>query len=500
MGAFKDKILDELYNNNYRDLYNVIDQLESDVEVANYLSDSRQYYNQTLNNKDLEQMPTFRKALYDDIKTGKVDYNKEFGNDWYNNFESIPTDQIKFVSEKQGVPFKELVNDMSNKATALRRKDISEGNFETGNKAKDLANAFYGKFLGPVFARRQQEAIARGEEPEVRDYVGDVGEQALYMAPWGIATRLANGGKLAKGVLSGVLGNATTPLIMEGYDSNAYGEDNPRGKFSAWDVGSGTVTNAIAPWTIKGPMMGLGRLLNNPKLYRYWAEFGNKPTTREVADELNAPYASYTPSKLNSPIATKQERDVAREMEALNTSNPDAYAAYKNNSYYDIAKEQGATLQDKANNYLKKFKGNYKYILPDGNVIVADNINDLTNQIINSGYKLPTELQFPNAFKGRPIPTISDEFVANWDKTPFTTTEGLASLRDAVEQEMAKNWATNEYGNFQYEDNAPIERLPFGSRIEAKMREAELEEQRKDTIRQIINNLRNKYPELYRGR
>ena len=32
------------------------------------------------------------------------------------------------------------------------------------------------------------------------------------------------------------------------------------------------------------------------------------------------------------------------------------------------------------------------------------------------------------------------------------------------------------------------------------LREAELEEQRQDTIRQIINNLRNKYPELYRGR
>ena len=73
-------------------------------------------------------------------------------------------------------------------------------------------------------------------------------------------------------------------------------------------------------------------------------------------------------------------------------------------------------------------------------------------------------------------------------------------VREALEQEGLKNYLTNEYGNFQYEDNAPFERLPFGSRIEAKIREAELEEQRKDTVRQIINNLRNKYPELYRGR
>ena len=387
---------------------------------------------------------------------------------------------------------------MSNKATSLRRKDIAEGNFETGNKFKDVANTVYGKFLGPVFARRQQEAIARGEAPEARDYVGDIGEQALYMAPWGVATRLANGSKLAKGVLSGVLGNAATPTIMEGYDAIAYGEDNPRGEFSAWDVGSGTVTNAIAPWTIKGPMMGLGRLFNNPKLSRYWLEFGNKPTAREVANELNQPYSKYVPGNLNSPSVTKQERDIAKQLDALNSNNPDAYAGLVNNRYYDIAKEQGSTLQDKANNYLKKFKGKYKYILPDGNVVADDDLTNLTAKIQMAGYNVPVEFQYPNNFKN--LPNISDEFVSNWDNTPFTTTEGLASVREALEQEGLKNYLTNEYGNFQYEDNAPFERLPFGSRIEAKIREAELEEQRKDTVRQIINNLRNKYPELYRGR
>ena len=37
MGALKDKVLDELYKNNYRDLYNQIDQIENDVDVANYI-------------------------------------------------------------------------------------------------------------------------------------------------------------------------------------------------------------------------------------------------------------------------------------------------------------------------------------------------------------------------------------------------------------------------------------------------------------------------------
>ena len=108
MGALKDKVLDELYDNNYSDLYNQIDQIDNDVDVANYINSSKKYFTQTMTNKDLEGMPTFSQALFGELKTGKVDYDKEFGKDWYNKFEEIPYQEIQYVPKYQYEPLEEL--------------------------------------------------------------------------------------------------------------------------------------------------------------------------------------------------------------------------------------------------------------------------------------------------------------------------------------------------------------------------------------------------------
>ena len=83
MGAFKDKIIKELVDNEQYDLADRISDIETDVDVANYLSANRGYYSKMYTTPDLELMPEFRKALYSDLKTGIVDYDKEFGEDWY---------------------------------------------------------------------------------------------------------------------------------------------------------------------------------------------------------------------------------------------------------------------------------------------------------------------------------------------------------------------------------------------------------------------------------
>ena len=90
MGAFKDAVIDELLDNNYVDLARQIDQIDNDVDVANYINSSKLYYTKTMPSKDLAGMPKFSSALFGELKTGKVDYNKEFGEDWYNKFEEIP--------------------------------------------------------------------------------------------------------------------------------------------------------------------------------------------------------------------------------------------------------------------------------------------------------------------------------------------------------------------------------------------------------------------------
>lgn len=182
MGALKDKVLDELYKNNYRDLYNQIDQIDNDVDVANYINSSKKYFTQTMSNKDLEGMPTFSSALFGELKTGKVDYDNEFGKDWYNRYEEIPYQEIKYVADKQGVNPKDLINKMSEEATKLRRQDISLG--KDGDKL-DRAAGFVTNMVFP----RGTEAVARGEEPTTKDYVGDIGQNVLYATPWGGVAR-----------------------------------------------------------------------------------------------------------------------------------------------------------------------------------------------------------------------------------------------------------------------------------------------------------------------
>lgn len=492
MGAFKDKIIKELRGNNYLDLSDVIDQIDNDVDVANYLASNKSYFSKTFKTKDLELMPEFRKAIYSDVKTGKVDLDKEFGKDWDKNFANIPYDEIIFIAEKQGVNPKELMNTMAKEATNRERKRIAHGGSWSDIIDKDkyvsfrdnpIASNIGGTALS-LFGRRQQEAIERGEDPTTKDYVGDISEQGLYMIPYGRALAgAAKGGRIAK-LLSGVASNTVAPVATEIYDSQVYDDTNPRGKFSGSDVAGGTAINITAPWLLRGGLLGVGRLIGNRGPVKNWIEFANSPSVKEVADEINEPYKKFTPSNTNNPGVSKAERQAARELEALNSTNPDSYVAYINDVYHKIAQEPGATLQDKVNNFLKRYNGKYKFILPDGNVAVANNTNDLINQIKQAGAKVPVELNNQQVFKD--VPTISEEFVENWDKSPFSATEGLKSNAKLAGEEAVKNYLTNEYGSVGYTQQSPYTRIPFvGQQLDAYMKEKAKEEE-EDKIKQDI--------------
>ena len=485
MGAFKNKILDELYENNYKDLYNTIDKIDNDVDVANYLASNKAYFSKNFKTKDLEGMPEFRNAIYSDIKSGIVNLDKEFGKDWDKNFANIPYDEIVFRAEKQGVNPKELLNTMAKEATARERKRIAHGEWNPNESViNNMKNELGGTALS-LFGRRQQEAIERGEDPSAKDYIGDIGEQGLYMVPYGRAVAgLSNGGKIAR-LLSGVASNTVAPVATEVYDSQVYDNTNPRGNFSVADVAGGTAVNVTAPWAIRGGLLGAGRLVGNRAPVKKWVEYANSPSVKEVANEINKPYKKFTPSHSNNPSVSKAERQAAKEMNAVNSTNPDSYAAYINGVYYKIAKEPGATLQDKANNFLKRYKGNYKFILPDGNVAVANNTNDLINQITQAGAQVPSELTQP-AFKGKEVPTISDEFVKNWDDSPFSATEGLKSNAKLAGEEAVKNYLTNEYGSVGYKQQSPYTRIPFvGQQLDAYMK-AKAKEEEEEKIKQDI--------------
>lgn len=464
MGAFKDAVIDELLDNNYVDLARQIDQIDNDVDVANYINSSKLYYTKTMPSKDLAGMPKFSSALFGELKTGKVDYNKEFGEDWYNKFEEIPYQEIEFVANKQGVNPKDLILKMGEEATKKRREDISKGD----NPDASIKDKVGGTALS-LFGRRQQEAIARGEDPELRDYAGDIGEQALYFAPYGaIAKGIRTGSKIGKGLTLG--SNAVAPLASESYDTIAYDDSNPRGDFSLSDVAAGTATNAVAPWLIKSGAMGIGKWLNKPNFNRAVMEYANvdQPIREDRISRLlgglrNSPQS--TIKKYNTQI-NKSPEDASKKLTAGQLSEGfkynNAYKAKYDKLYAKLASRQATGFKDNPN---KSFK------VGDATISYNEVMKDFT----------PDELQF----------IVNDPDLRKMLPSEISN---MPTLGDVAGQEASKNYITNQYGNIWAEDRDPWTRLGYpGVVISNKLKNDKSKEEAKLLEEAILEELRHKY-------
>jgi hypothetical protein len=484
----KDRLIQELIANKQFDLADAISDL-TDVDAVNYIAANKSYFTKHYNNDDLKQMPLFRKALFGQLKTGNVDLDKEFGKDWDKKFNEIPIQQIQYVADEQGIDYKDLTNKMAKEATSRARERISKGEWDSNDPLyKNIANQIGGKALS-LFGRRQQEAIARGESPSEYDIAGDIGEQAIYALPYArMAGAIGKGGRIAN-LLSGGAGIAAAPIITEVYDTNVYDDpNNPRSEFSGWDVGTGMAVNATTPWLVRGGMMAGGKLVGAGRnAVRKWTEFANSPTSKEVAEEINKPYSTYKVSNLNNPEVSKAERDMAKQMESI--SGTPEYVAYIRDIYNKVAQQEGKTLQDKVNNYLKTKPGKHKYMLADGTVLSAETEADLVKQIQNSKEPVPAEWLIR-----KKLPNVSDEFVAGWDKSPFSATEGLKTSGQLAKEEAVKNYLTNEYGATNYRQQDPYTRIPFGIgyALSDYKKEQEKLEQQKAEEQEILEGLRKR--------
>lgn len=431
MGAFKDKILDELYKNNYAELYDIIDQMDSDVDVANYIASGKGYYTKMMSNKDLEGMPEFRKTLYSDLKTGEVDLNKEFGDNWYNEFESIPADEIKFVADKQGVSYNKLVNDMYKQATEKRRQDI----------ARDGSLAGYvTEFVAP----RSVEAIERGESPSISDALLDIGQNVAYAAPWGrISAPLARLG-LAGRVGQGTIGNAATPLIMESADALAY-DDDARGEWKLGDVITESTVNATTPWLLRGAIMGAGRLSTGKgrDLANKWMQYGTSRTTKEdVPDLLTELHNNQLRKDISNFVAEKYPNTVSLIRRA------DA-AAYN--------KESAA----------------------------------LRESVIN---KLDTYQQMPYTGEPKFTQEELKLIATDPEIRKLVDTDILPTNRQLRTEEEIKNYLTNQAGTYWYDEESPYTRIPVvGTRIDKYIKDKEKEEQSQAKRDSILLDVLTKY-------
>lgn len=259
----KEKILDELtemYNLTDSEtkqslllsLADAIDKQEDDRNIRNILWANRDLTMRMFTGPEFQVMPSVGEIVTSNPPSDTLNYEKEFGKDWYKNPANIPLSKIQFLADKNGLDWKQVERDMEAQATAMQRDDIAHGRWDPSLPLSENLKREVSGTLLTLFGRRQQEAIARGEEPSAKDYAGDIAENSLYAVPWGRALgAVAKGGKVAR-VLTGpgaqyVAGNATAPIAAEAYDAAVYDEDNPRGNFSIGDVGTGIATNMAAP-------------------------------------------------------------------------------------------------------------------------------------------------------------------------------------------------------------------------------------------------------------
>lgn len=463
MGKLKDKVLDELYKNNYRDLYNEIDKIDNDNDVANYIAGAKHYLTQTMSDKDLEGMPNFSSALFGKLKTGKVDYAKEFGKDWYNNYEEIPYQEIKYIADKNGVDPNKLIRDMGTEAIGLRRQDIATGN----NPDASFMDKVGGKALS-IFGRRQQEAIARGEDPSKRDYVGDIGEQAIYFVPYGaIAKGLSAGSKVGRLLTLG--SNAVAPLATESYDKVVYEDPNPRGNFYISDVASSTALNALAPSFVKGVLEATSKLLNKPNLSKAVQNYANldRPVRQDRISKLlgglrGSPQSQrqrYNTQINSNPELASQNLTSEQLSEGFNFDKD--YKAMHDKLYAKLAARQG------------RWQGDPTKKMSSGSAKISYNeaMQDFT----------PNELQF----------IVNDEELRTLLPSELSRTPTLGEIAG---EEASKNYATNQYGNIWGEEGNSLSRLGYpGKVISDKFKEEEAEEQRKLEEARILKEIEDKY-------
>lgn len=449
-----DKLVQELVDNRQFELADVIADM-TPADAANYIAANRAYFTKVYNSDDLTKMPLFRKALYNDLKSDNVNYDEEFGEGWYNNFNDIPVDQIKYVAEKQGVDWKELVNKMSAEATQRIRHDIAYGEDEGG--WLESPNAFVKNLGGAamhVFAPRQQEAIERGEDPSTKDIVLDAAQNALYAVPYGSTMKFVTNPAVRTG-LGALLSNAGAPLATEALDYAVYDKPNPRGTFEWGDVGTGTGVNLVGGALLRGAGMGVGRIA--PKVRDFLGELATGNTAKESAKALKKQYTANV-NVASNPAVPAVERAKAQSMVKMMESDPELHAAIasKEPMVFKVAEQDGSTLADKAAAYIKENK-------LDANTVITPTE---TEQFV------PVKDKFVD--RTSKYSPVSASLLKAYDKLGLGSTEGLKTAKQLAGEEAFKNYITNEFGNIQDEQGRALTRVPIIGAALQKAREEDL--------------------------
>lgn len=492
------KLSEQIKSSGYKDLpllKGMAEQIKnmSDVDVKEYIYNQRQYLNQMLPGKAIESIPDLQEYMTIPPNYGvkNTDYGKMFNDpDILDKLNELSYRDIDYVARKNGMNGKELLKDLTDAKIAKDREDIAHGrwrkdatatipiiNEEISGLPANLINKIGGIALS-IFGPRQQEAIARGEEPDKYDIVGDAAEQLAYMAPVGrIAGPAAKfGAKIspvaskAFSTIASIGSNTIVPTASEIYDSIVYDDaNNPRSEFSAVDDAFGTGVNIAGPLGIK--MLGnrVGRILDSRTITKKWGELAEGKSANQVIDEAEA---------VRNRIGKNQSR--ITQPGTVGDLTPDYYkeaasageltTPKENRLMKLLAKEQGVTTpnqqalnaaikdpyilnNDNITIYKKSGKGKYnpelsnvdKYSPAEWTTLVKAMKNKEKTYLWHGERKQVPDMKDIKA-------ALNPEFVKNYQNSPYATSMFLKSNKELLEEDAIKNYLTNQFGNATYGD------------------------------------------------
>ena len=479
------KLTEQIKNSGYQELpllKGITDQIKnmSDKDVKEYIYNQRKFLNKMLPNKVITSIPDLQEYMTVQPTYGvkNTNYAKMFNDDEIlDKLNEIPFRDIDYIARKNGMTGKELLNDMTEAKIAKDREAIAHGRWRSdASIPENLANEVGGTLL-TLFGRRQQEAIERGEEPTGWDIGGDVGEQLAYMAPVGriagpvakVAARIPKIGQGASKIASTAanLGsNAIVPSASELYDTMVYDNDNPRGEFGIADASFGTGVNTVTPYVLRRAGSALGRVTGSKDIQKTWGELAEGKTADEIIKEIQNKYKGVKIQDADNPNVSAEVRRRAQELKSIIAADPyiEATLTQRQPLVFDVAKEPGKTLAEKAKNYANR-------IYPDGYTMLdvdasahAPTVSELYNRIAKSEGAIQGNPELTVAGKmGKLIPeklaqyeanpnVISDRLMNVYDKLGLDAVEAAKSSKELLEEELIKNYLTNQAGNFIYAD------------------------------------------------
>lgn len=493
------KLIEQINSSGYKDiplLKGMIGQLKnlSDSDTREYIYNQRHFLDKSLPSKVIENIPDLQEYMTVQPNYGvkNTNYAKMFNDeDILDKLNEYSFRDIDYIARKNGMTGKELLKDLTDAKIAKDRnlaahggrwRDVSDADKYNSLLDNPIASNVGGSLL-TLFGRRQQEAIARGEEPGLKDIGGDVGEGLLYAAPVGriagpvakVAARIGPRASKIAAATTNVVSNAIVPLATEIYDKIVYDNDNPRGEFSWADALVGTGVNAIAPFALREAGEGIGKLTGSKNIQKYWGELAEGKTSDDIinAAEAERDFISRNRSRINQKgSAGDLTPEYYNKITSVNTELTDKA---ENQLMKSLSKENGVTTPNqqalkmaiKDPSTLTKSKDYLTIYKKDRNV--HNKNGELDNQYLYDGKEWSTLVKaMKNGEKTykwhgeiKEVPDVSElkaaldpKFVKKYQNSPYATSMFLKTDRELAIEDAIKNYLTNQFGNFTYADKS----------------------------------------------